>query len=80
MGWVQQWYLTNNTTCTLLFQKILLLFFFLMVNENPSVLLLLFFVSTYFINDKGREGIALYTGGVQQVHHHQEFKYKYQAS
>lgn len=51
-----------------------------MVNGNPSVLLLLFFASTYFINDKGREGIALYTGGVQQVHHHQEFKYKYQAS
>lgn len=51
-----------------------------MLSGNPSVLLLLFFVSTYFINDKGREGIALYTGGVQQVHHHQEFKYKYQAS
>lgn len=44
-----------------------------MLSGNPSVLLLLFFVSTYFINDKRREGIALYTGGVQQVHHHQEF-------
>lgn len=64
----------------IIISKNIITIFFLMVNGNPSVLLLLFFVSRYFINDKGREGIALYTGGVQQVHHYQEFKYKYQAS